>query len=123
GEHPRSMAEAWDRRPTSLTWSSDGKSLAVTADQDGRAPVFLVELSTSTVTQLTHDDFAYTDVVAAPGGVFFALRSSYAAPPHPVRIDPGGVITVLPCVDLPSLPGTLTEITTTVADGTTVRSW
>ena len=33
------------------------------------------------------------------------------------------LITVLPCVDLPSLPGTLTEVTTTVADGTTVRSW
>jgi len=123
GDQPRSVAEEWDRRPTSLTWSSDGTSLVVTADQGGRAPVFLVELSTSTVTQLTDDAFAYTDVVAAPGGVLFALRSSYAAPPHPVRIDPGGVVTVLPCVDLPSLPGTLTEATTTVADGTTVRSW
>ena len=123
GDQPRSVAEAWDRRPTSLTWSSDGTSLVVTADQGGRAPVFLVELSTSTVTQLTDDDFAYTDVVAAPGGVLYALRSSYAAPPHPVRIDPGGVITVLPCVDLPTLPGTLTDVTATAADGTTVRSW
>ena len=123
GDQPVSVAEAWDRRPTSLTWSSDGTSLVVTADQGGRAPVFLVELSTSTVTQLTDDDFAYTDVVAAPGGVLYALRSSYAAPPHPVRIDPGGAITVLPCVDLPTLPGTLTEVTAAAADGTTVRSW
>ena len=76
--------------------------MIVTADQNGRAPIFAVELSTSAVTQLTDDDFAYTDVVAAPGGVLYALRSSYAAPPHPVRIDPGGAITVLPCVDLPS---------------------
>ena len=119
GDQPVSVAEAWDRRPTSLTWSSDGTSLVVTADQGGRAPVFLVELSTSTVTQLTDDDFAYTDVVAAPGGVLYALRSSYAAPPHPVRIDPGGAITVLPCVDLPTLPGTLTDVTATAADGTT----
>jgi dipeptidyl aminopeptidase/acylaminoacyl peptidase len=117
------VAETWDRRPTSLTWSSDGTSLIVTADQGGRAPVFFVELSTSTVTQLTDDDFAYTDVVAAPGGVLYALRSSYAAPPHPVRIDPGGAITGLPCVDLPTLPGTLTDVTAAAADGARVRSW
>jgi dipeptidyl aminopeptidase/acylaminoacyl peptidase len=123
GDQPRTVAEAWDRRPNSLTWSSDGTALVVTADQNGRAPVFVVELSTSTVTQLTDDDFGYTNVVAAPGSVLYALRSSYATPPHPVRIDPGGAITALPCLDLPTLPGTLTEVTTTVADGTTVRSW
>jgi dipeptidyl aminopeptidase/acylaminoacyl peptidase len=123
GDQPVSVAQTWDRRPTSITWSSDGTSLVVTADDGGRAPVFLVELSTSTVTQLTDDDFAYTDVVAAPGGVLYALRSSYAAPPHPVRIDPGGAITVLPCVDLPTLPGTLTDVTAAAADGTLLRSW
>jgi dipeptidyl aminopeptidase/acylaminoacyl peptidase len=123
GDQPQSVAEAWDRRPDSLTWSSDGASLVVTADQRGRAPVFGIELSTSTVTQLTDDDFAYTDVVAAPGGVLYALRSSYTAPPHPVRIDPGGPVTVLPCVELPTLPGTLTDITASAADGAEVRSW
>jgi dipeptidyl aminopeptidase/acylaminoacyl peptidase len=123
GEPPRSVAQEWDQRPTSLTWSSDGTSLVVTADQRGRAPVFIVELASSTVTKLTDDDFAYTDVVAAPGGVLYALRSSYAAPPHPVRIDPGGAVTVLPCIDLPTLPGALTEVTASAADGTEVRSW
>jgi dipeptidyl aminopeptidase/acylaminoacyl peptidase len=48
GDQTRSVAETWDRRPTSITWSSDGTSVVVTADQDGRAPVFVVELSTST---------------------------------------------------------------------------
>jgi dipeptidyl aminopeptidase/acylaminoacyl peptidase len=123
GDRPISVAEAWDRWPTSVTWSRDGRSLVVTADQAGRTPVFVVEPSTSTVTQLTDDDFGYTDVVAAPGGVLYALRSSYAAPPHPVRIDAGGVITVLPCVDLPTLPGTLMDVSATAADGTAVRSW
>lgn len=123
GGEPISVAEAWDRRPVSVIWSSDGTSLIVTADQVGRKPVFAVELSTSTVTQLTDDDFGYTDVVAAPGGVLYALRSSSATPPHPVRIDPAGAITVLPCIDLPTLPGTLTDISATAADGTVVRSW
>ena len=123
GEDVVSVADSWDRWPASVTWSSDGAALIVTADQAGRAPVFAVELSTSTVTQLTDDDFAYTDVVAAPDGVIYALRSSYRTPPHPVRIDPDSVITVLPCIDLPTLPGTLTDITATATDGTAVRSW
>ncbi|OBK39567.1 peptidase S9 [Mycobacterium sp. 1245111.1] len=123
GDQPRSVAEGWDLRPSSITWSSDGAVLIVTADQNGRAPIFAVDVATSTVSQLTGDDFAYTDVVAAPGGVLYALRSSYATPPHPVRIDPDGAITTLPCLDLPTLPGTLTEIAATATDGTTVRSW
>ena len=66
--------------------------------------MFSVDVKTSTVTQLTDDDFGYTDVVAAPGGVLYALRSSYAAPPHPVRIGSDGAVTTLPCIELPSLP-------------------
>jgi dipeptidyl aminopeptidase/acylaminoacyl peptidase len=123
GERRRPLADGWDRRPSSIVWSSDGHALIVTADQNGRAPVFAVDVATSTVTQLTDDDFCYADVAAAPGGVLYALRSSYAAPPHPVRIDPGGVITTLPSIELPTLPGTLTEVAATTADGTTVRSW
>ena len=123
GDQPRPVADTWDRRPDSLTWSSDGAALVVTADQGGRAPIFLVDLSTSTVKQLTDDDFAYTDVVAAPGGLLYALRSSYAAPPHPVRIDPRGAVIALRCVELPTLPGTLTEVTATARDGVEVRSW
>jgi len=123
GEDSASVAQEWDRRPSSIGWSSDGAALIVTADQNGRAPVFAVDVATSTVTQLTDDDFSYSDVVAAPGGVIFALRSSYATPPHPVRIDPDGGIATLPCVESPMLPGTLTEIFTTTPDGTTVRSW
>jgi dipeptidyl aminopeptidase/acylaminoacyl peptidase len=117
------VAEDWDRWPASVTWSRDSATLIVTADQAGRIPVFAVELSTSTVTQLTDDDFGYTDVTAAPDGVLYALRSSYRTPPHPVRIDAGGFVTVLPCVESPSLPGTLTEITAASPDGTAVRSW
>jgi hypothetical protein len=53
----------------------------------------------------------------------YALRTSYAAPPHPVRIDPSGVVTALPCVDPPELPGELTELTANTADGVEVPSW
>ncbi len=117
------LAEDWDRWPASVTWSRDGTSLIVTAHQAGRIPIFVIDVSTSAVTQLTGDDFGYTDVVAAPDGVLYALRNSYAAPPHPVRIGPGGVITVLPCVELPMLPGTVSDVTAHAPDGTSLRSW
>lgn len=122
GQH-EAVALEWDRWPASLTWSRDRSALIVTADQNGRCPVFSVELADGAVTQLTFDDYAYTDVTAAPDGVLYALRSSYAAPPHPVRIDPDGSVTELPCVPAPRLPGQLTEIEATAPDGTRVRSW
>lgn len=116
--HP--VAPDWDRWPVTVTWADDS-ALLVVADDGGRSPVFHVGLD-GHVRKLTADDFAYTNVVATGAGVF-ALRSSYAAPPHPVRIDPDGTVTVLAGVDLPALPGSLTEIDATTDDGRTVRSW
>ncbi|MET0698759.1 MAG: S9 family peptidase [Mycobacterium sp.] len=122
GASPESVADSWDRWPASVTWTHDGTALLVTADDAGRSPIFRVELD-GRVSALTTDDFAYTDVTGAPQQMVFALRSSYAAPPHPVRIDADGAVTVLPCVELPVLPGSLTEVSTETADGLTVRSW
>ncbi|MCV7225462.1 S9 family peptidase [Mycolicibacterium komossense] len=122
GSAPKVVAAGWDRWPSSVDWFRDGSALLVTADDGGRCPVFRVELAGS-VTALTADDFAYTDVSAAPDGTVYALRSSYAAPPHPVRIGGDGAVTVLPCVDLPELPGSLAELSAVTADGRTVRSW
>jgi dipeptidyl aminopeptidase/acylaminoacyl peptidase len=123
GEPFAELATEWDRWPTSVTWSVDGASLIVTADDNGRGPIFAVDPSTGAVSRLTDDDFTYTDVRTAPGGVIFAMRSSYVAPPHPVRIASDGTITELPCVERPELPGTLTEVTATNDDGQAVRSW
>lgn len=123
------IAREWQRWSLSVVWTPDGRALLVTADDNGRCPIFRVTLG-GAVNQLTRDDFSYTDVNAAPDGVIYALRSSYAAPPHPVRIDPSASVidpsvgvTALPCVDLPELPGALTEIAATTADGLCVRSW
>lgn len=123
GQEPAVLAPAWDRWPVSVTWSRDGDALIVTADDDGRCPVFRVGIGDGGVHPVTTDDYAYTAVATAPGGIIYALRSSYAAAPHPVRIDPDGTIMVLPCVAAPSLPGSLTEITAQIPDGSTVRSW
>jgi dipeptidyl aminopeptidase/acylaminoacyl peptidase len=123
GEEFVELATDWDRWPASVTWSADGSSLVVTADDAGRRPVFVVDPETSSVTRVTDDDFSYGDVCAAPGGVLYALRSSYSSPPHPVRVDPDGAVSVLPCIEMPPLPGELVEVAAVTDDGTTIRSW
>jgi dipeptidyl aminopeptidase/acylaminoacyl peptidase len=115
------VAPEWDRWPATVAWTADGTALLVVADDGGRSPIFRVTVE-GEVARLTPDDFAYTNVVPTDAGVF-ALRSSYAAPPHPVRIGADGTLTVLPAVDLPELPGHLTEVDATTEDGRTVRSW
>ncbi len=123
GEEFSEVATDWDRWPTSVAWAADGSRLIVTADEGGRGPVFAVDPADSAVTRLTHDDFTYANACPAPGGVIYALRSSYVSQPHPVRIDPDGAVTPLPCLDMPPLPGELTEVTAAADDGSHVRSW
>ena len=123
GGRPVELTAEWDRWPTSVTWSADGSSMIVTADDHGRGPIFVVDPATGAARTVVADDFTYSDVCAAPRGVLFALRSSYATPQHPVRIDADGSVTVLPCVAMPALPGTLTEVSATADDGRTIRSW
>ena len=123
GEPFVELTAEWDRWPTSVTWSVDGSVLIVTADEGGRGPVFAVAPSSGAVTRLTDDDYTYSDVRTAPEDVMFAMRSSYAQPPHPVRIDPDGTVTELSCAERPELPGTLTEVTAAADDGQPVRSW
>ncbi|MBE1549161.1 dipeptidyl aminopeptidase/acylaminoacyl peptidase [Mycobacterium sp. OAS707] len=123
GEPLVELTGEWDRWPTSVTWRTDGSAVIVTADENGRGPIFAVDPSTGAVSRLTNDDYTYTDVRTAPGGVVYAMRSSYTRPSHPVRIDSDWTVTELPCVPAPELPGTLTEVTATAADGQSVRSW
>lgn len=128
----RRLVADWDRWTTCHQWLPDGSGLLVTADQDGRAPVFHVDLAADTVTQLTNDDYAYSDLQVAPdASVVYALRGSWLAPPHPVRIHlvgdeirPRGTVTVLRApAPPPTLPGTLTEVRTAAEDGHEVRGW
>ncbi len=141
---PVVLADDWDRWPGRPTWLPDGSGLLVQADDDGRGPVFLLTFSGAlpggavAVERLTSDDAVFSDLsVTSDGATLFALRTSYAAPAEPVRIDlaaflasgtPGErtpvAATVLrsPAPAL-ALPGTLTEIETTTEDGTRVRAW
>lgn len=128
---PRRLVAEWDRWVTCLQWLPRGNGLVVVADEDGRAPVFVVDLERDEASRLTHDDYAYTDLQVAPdSSVVYALRASYLAPAHPVRIQlapeenrlPGTVTVLRAPAPPPTLPGRLTEVRTDVG-GTEVRAW
>ena len=125
GSNPRRIAEGWDRWPSSMIFDADDQSLIVTADHDGRGPVFRIPLDGSAVEQITADEFSYSDVaVDIESGDLVALRSSWTAPLHPVRISRSGEIIALATpAQLPVAPGSITEVETLAEDGSRVRAW
>ncbi|MFK8023154.1 MAG: prolyl oligopeptidase family serine peptidase [Ilumatobacter sp.] len=126
GGEPRLVAADWDLWPQSPRWSADGSSLVVAVDEDGRGPLYLVDVASGERRRLTNDDGTYVGHDVSPDGTtVFALRTTVDTPMQPVRISiADGTITTIPSpVANPEIPGKLTAVTTPTADGTAVRSW
>ena len=125
----RDLSGDWDRWPSSGgEWTPDGSALVLTADEDGRSPVFRVDVASGEFTRLTNDPFTYSDVQVSPdGGTVYAMRTSYAEPARPVRLDaitPDQVsVPLRGPAEPPTVPGTLVDVEATAEDGTRVRSW
>ncbi|VXB89599.1 Dipeptidyl aminopeptidase/acylaminoacyl peptidase [Arthrobacter sp. 9AX] len=124
------LAHDWDRWARPAAWLPDGSAVLVTADDDGASPVFRISLPAAaaevSVSRVTHDAAAYTDVVISPDGRHaYALRSSYEFPPEAVRIDlQTGEATRLPApAQRPSRSGRLERIAATAADGSRVPAY
>jgi dipeptidyl aminopeptidase/acylaminoacyl peptidase len=125
---PRDVTAGLDRRPAEAAWAPDGGSVYFTADDQGRRPVYRVDLGTGRIDRLTADHGAYEQLCPAPGGRYvYALRAAVDEPPTPVRLDvtaPGTEPLRLPSPGSPlQLPGRLEEIETTSTDGARVRAW
>ncbi|RKT69739.1 alpha/beta hydrolase family protein [Saccharothrix variisporea] len=103
----------------------DGRAVYFTAAQRGHQPIFRLDLATSEVVRLTASG-AYTEVIVGRDHVY-ALRSAWDHPPQPVRLELEGADQEPVALPAPgavaSLPGTLTEVSTVVEDGRTVRAW
>ncbi len=123
----RDLLPGFDRRPAEAVWAPDMRSVYITADENGRRPIFRFPVFDSEPASAIADAAYVNLCVAADGSYLYALRSAIDAPPTPVRISlavglgnpetlpsPGGEL---------SLPGTVTEVATTVADGTRIRGW
>jgi dipeptidyl aminopeptidase/acylaminoacyl peptidase len=114
----------WPGRPV---FSADGRTLFFAADAGGQAPVFRLDLSDDSLTQLTAAG-AYTDIaVPADGSAIYALRSALDEPATPVRLDPAAALQeplrLQSPAARPTLPGTLTEVVTEADDGVPLRAW
>ncbi|HET9894686.1 MAG TPA: S9 family peptidase [Streptosporangiaceae bacterium] len=123
---PRDLLAGFDRYPAGAIWSPDSATVYFTADDNGRRPIFAVDVAGGEVRRLTTDDAAYDSLCVTPDGqVLYALRNAIAEPATPVRIElAGGDLVRLqsPAGSL-EVPGQVREISTTVADGSTVRAW
>ena len=124
----RDLLPGFDRRPLEAAWAPDARSVYFTADDNGRRPVFRVGVDGGPPINVTADDAAYDSLCPAPdGSCLYALRSAIDSPPAPVRIPLGAEAHSAEPLPTPggevSLRGTLTEVATTVADGTQVRAW
>jgi dipeptidyl aminopeptidase/acylaminoacyl peptidase len=121
------LAPDWDRWPSGFAWAPDGSAVLCVADEEGAAPVFRIEVADGTVTRLTTDHGAYSDLQASPdGAAVYAVRSAVDHPPAVVRLDArtaGAPTHLRGPADEPALPGTLTEVTATALDGTPLRAW
>jgi dipeptidyl aminopeptidase/acylaminoacyl peptidase len=136
GGELRDLTAAWDRWPHAARWTPDGTALVVVADDQGRAPLFRVDVATGEVSRLTGDDGAYSDPEVSPDGQWvYALRSAVDSPAVPVRVrlaaaagepeflpGPADALGRRVGTDV-TLPGRLEEVTTTAEDGTPVRAW
>jgi dipeptidyl aminopeptidase/acylaminoacyl peptidase len=124
---PRDLLPGFDRRPNAAAFSDDSGTVFFTADDNGRCPIFAVDVASGQVRQITTDDAAYESLCPGRGGMLYALRASVSEPPGPVRIDvsnPGADPVRLPApTGRLELPGQVREVSTTVADGSTVRGW
>jgi len=128
GGPARELTADWDHWPVDVCWTPDSAALIVTADQNGRSPMFRMSAEDGAVTRLTGDHGCYTDPVVAPDGrSVYALRSAVDAPPAPVRLaahtadqQPRPLLAPTPA---PSVPGTITEVAATAVDGHALRAW
>ncbi len=124
----RELTADWDRWPGRPVWTPDGSALIFPADDGGSAPLFRVDVATGVVSRLTGDRGAYSDPQVSPDGRHvYALRAAVDAPAAPVRLaadttDQQPEYLRSPA-SAPTLPGTLTEVSTVAADGTPLRSW
>ncbi|WP_432537926.1 S9 family peptidase [Kineococcus arenarius] len=128
GSGVREVVPGWDPWGAQPQWGPGSDELFLAADDHGRAPVFRVHVATGEVTRLTGDHGAYGSLCVSPDGAHvYAVRSAVDAPPAVVRLDArtaGGEPQHLPGpAPAVQLPGTLTEVTTTAADGSDLRAW
>ena len=130
GEPGPDLLPGLDRWPHEPTWSRDSREVYFVADDDGRRPVFRVEVATGAVTRVTGDDGAYSELnLSRDGRYLYALRAMVGSPPTPVRIDLDAQASEADPVPLDcpgvqlTVPGRVEEVEAAADDGQRIRGW
>jgi dipeptidyl aminopeptidase/acylaminoacyl peptidase len=127
GGEGRDLLPGLELQPDHPVWTPDGEGVLFVADQQGRTPVFRVEIDDGTVTRLSAEG-SFSELCPAPDGRrLYALRASVSSPPQAVALATSGADQrpePLPTPGLPlEVPGTVTEVHTTATDGVPLRAW
>jgi dipeptidyl aminopeptidase/acylaminoacyl peptidase len=126
----RDLTAGLDLWPEQPVWAADSRAVFFVADENGRTPVFRVEVGGADdgrVTRLSADG-AFSDLCPAPDGRrLYALRATMAAPAEAVALDAAAADQRPAPLPTPGLPlavlGALTEVETRAGDGTRLRGW
>ncbi len=86
----RDLATAWDRWPTPAAWSTDGRRLYVTADDEGHVPVFVVNVQTNAVERITAQPSggSHAELICLRDGRIACVRTSLVEAPECFVVDP-----------------------------------
>jgi dipeptidyl aminopeptidase/acylaminoacyl peptidase len=71
----KELAPSWDRSPSSICWSADGKTIYVDAGNVGQNSLFAVDVKTGAVKTLVNDGYVSSPAPAAGGRVVFGLNN------------------------------------------------
>jgi dipeptidyl aminopeptidase/acylaminoacyl peptidase len=123
----RDLTPDLDLWPHGPEWAPDSSAVYFVADENGRCPVFRVDVASGEVTRLSAAG-AFSNLCPAPAGAaLFAIRNTVASPPEAVALDtttPDQEPRVIPTPGAAlDVPGRVEEVTATAADGTPVHSW
>jgi dipeptidyl aminopeptidase/acylaminoacyl peptidase len=85
----RELAAQWDRWPQVADWSPDGRRLLASADDDGHAPAFAIDVDSGAVQRLTAHAAggAHSDLAALVDGRVAGIRSTLLQAPECFVVD------------------------------------
>lgn len=119
------VADEWDRIASPIAFTPEGTQLLVSADEDGDAPLFLIDLASDEVRRLTGPGAFSSAQLSPDGATIYAIRTAYDCPGEVVALDVmSGEQQVLDAgLTYPQLPGTVERVETHAADGVCVRGY
>ncbi len=101
---PRTLTEGWDRSPSELVWSPDGRFLWATADNVGNHTIFRIDATTGAVEAIV-DRHSNRNPVPLPDGSLVFRQDSLVSPAELYRRAPDGTVTAITALNADRLAG------------------